>query len=123
MATIKGRPSNKNYNKFSILYSEEGDMRDAKKLAEQISKEYKEEEKQYYTYKERSKTLHIPRETAKFISLTKVGGILSDVKCAHCGKTIVMLFSTIRAEQMEICPLCNRNIYDKNDKKINKVWW
>lgn len=122
MALHKGRPSNKNYNKFTMFYSEDGDVKDAKKLAQQISNEYMKEEKLYYTYKERSRILHIPKETAKFISLTKIGGILSDIKCVHCRKTIVMLFSTIRQEKMEVCPLCHKNIYDKNDKKVRRVW-
>ena len=117
-----GRPANVNYNTFTIFYSD-GEMVNGKKMAKEITEAYvRENDKRYYTFYDRKRTMHVPNETARYITLSKIGGTFSNVTCAHCKKEIVMLFQTIRNEEMEQCPLCNRNIYDKEDKKVRKVW-
>lgn len=116
-----GRPSNKNYDKFSIFYSD-GELKSGNKLVKQIKAEF-EEEKISYEYKEGKEIFYVPQETADYIRRSKSGGLLSDTRCIHCRKKIIMLFSSIRNEELSTCPKCNRNIYCKTDKKVRKRIW
>ena len=119
--TAKKKYLQRNLHEFNILL-EDGSIKNGANLIKQLKKEYNEET-EYYKYKEGRYIFHIPKETAKILITTKHGRALNTVVCKHCKKNIMMTRITILKEDMSICPLCYKNMYDKLDKKIRKNIW
>ena len=98
--------------KVEVLDSLQKKFQD-KKLMSQIERDG------YYMHNDR----YIPYLTASLMSYNTRGITLNTVMCKHCKKESIMTVKTILKEECKWCCNCNRNIYDKNDKKVLSKRW
>lgn len=64
---------------------------------------------------------YLPATTVEYMKGSSAM-VLSDVTCVHCKNKILMSSKAATERILEICPVCFKHMYDRNNKKPIRRW-